>query len=498
MDAQVGKSEMDALNQAIGSGKMDGKEVVGRKIAKDGKSGMIQFGNPNGEKEMWTPKFVVNDRQLRKLYTTEDYVLVYFFSTANDDDMSQSHTSGKPFEEAAQELLEGENEVSLVMLDMAKCRCDDALREIGVTRPHSYRLFVNGKPKEYRGPREPKGIVAFMNQYTGGATVKLDSAEALDAVLDSASAVTNVVGIFGPAYEGSSSRQIFADAARDLREPGRLQFYEVSTYVARNAKRFSGEAFEASESAFAVVRPAKWVSKAEKQYAVTTDFRSVHRFVNEHCWPTIAPLSEQFVTHASQVLKKTHMAVLIVDTRAHAKFMRYVTKQLYKLLDDADVGSAFSLAVAERKPRLDNFIMQRFDRTTIDRTFYQGAKFEDEYVKDFTLVIFDLLDVPPPEDPDHPDYSKEPGPPTTRNWVTNALVGSTADALDVTKLLPYLKAVAGGDVPPLAQGSAAAPAAGLKEMKMGFGGPDEADEPKPKKKKKKAKAAANDGLKDDL
>ena len=375
MDAEVGKGEMDALNQAIGSGKMEGKEVVGRKIAKDGKSGMIQFGNPNAEKEMWTPKFMVDDRELRKLTTTEDYVLVYFFSTADDNDLSQAHSNGQPFEQAAQELLEAENDVSLVMLNMHKCRCDDALREMGITRPHTYRLFVNGKPKEYRGPRETKGIIAFMNQYTGSASVKIDSSEALDALLESNSTATNIVGIFGPAYEGSSSRQIFTDAARDLRDPGRLHFYEVSTYVARGAKRFAKESFDTSESAFAVVKPAKWVGKAEQPYALTTDFRSVHRFVNENCWPMIAPLSEQFVAHAHKALKKTHMAVLLVDTRTNAKFMRYMTKQLHKLLEmDESVSAAYSVAVAERKPRLDHFISQRFDRTTIDRNFYQAEK----------------------------------------------------------------------------------------------------------------------------
>ena len=166
MDADVSKAEGDALGQALNSGKMEGKQVTGRKVSKDGKSGMIQFGDPNGEKELWTPKFVVNTRDLEKLYTTEDYVLVYFFSTEGDGNLQASHSGGKPFEEAAQTLLEGELEVSLVMVDMAKVD-PQPLREVGVTRPHTYRLFVNGKPKEYRGPREAKGIIAYMQHHVG-------------------------------------------------------------------------------------------------------------------------------------------------------------------------------------------------------------------------------------------------------------------------------------------------------------------------------------------
>ena len=105
-----------------------------------------------------------------------------------------------------------------------------------------------------------------------------------------------------------------------------------------------------------------------------------------------------------------------------------------------------------------------------------------------------MNDVPKPDDPHNPDYSKEPGPPTTRNWVTNALVGSKADTLDVAALVPYLKAVASGEVPPLPQGSAAATAAGLKEMKMGFGGDGGMEEVGAKKKKKKKAKVARDEL----
>ena len=501
MDAEVGKAEADALGQALGSGKMEGKQVTGRKIAKDGKSGMIQFGDPNGEKELWTPKFVVNTRDLEKLYTTEDYVLVYFFSTEGDGNLQASHSGGKPFEEAAQALLEGELEVSLVMVDMAKVD-PQPLKEIGVTRPHTYRLFVNGKPKEYRGPREAKGIIAYMQHHVGPASVKIETSAALDELLESNSSVTNVVGVFGPAYEGSSMREKFADAARDLRDTGRLHFYEVSTYTARGAKKFAAESFDTSESAMAVVKPAKWVGKAEVPYALTTDFRSVHKFVKENCWSTVAPLSETFVSYAHKALGKTHMAVLLVDTRAQAKYMRYIVKQMHKMHDmDSTLSRSFSISIAERRPRLDMFIANRFDRTTIGRTFYQAEKFEDEFVHDFTVVVVDLNDVPPPKDPH--DFESPPGPPTTRNWVTNVLARSKADSLDIAKLVPFLKGVVSGEIPPLPQGDAAAPAAGLKEMKMGFGGDgmEEVGAPKKRKRKKGSKLRmpnSPDDVKDEM
>ena len=89
-------------------------------------------------------------------------------------------------------------------------------------------------------------------------------------------------------------------------------------------------------------------------------------------------------------------------------------------------------------------------------------------------------------------------------WSSSALKGSTPDGLEMGRLVPWLSAVARGEEPPLAQGSQAASAAGLKEMSIGFGSdgkqhnmvdgkevnPD--GTPMKKKKKKKAKKAAAD------
>ena len=481
MQADASKGEMDALSQAMGSDKLQGKTLTGRKISKDGKSGMLQFGNPNGEREHWTPKFTVSERELRSKIGLEDFVLAYFFTTESDDHLQESHANGKKFEEAAQELLEGEDETTLVMVDLSK-NDRESLRELGVTKPHQYRIFINGKSKEYRGSTEAKGIVYYMNQRTGPPSTKIETSEALDELLGGNGTATMVVGVFGPAYEGNSARQIYTDAARDLRDAARLHFFEASTYVARGSKRLAKESFDTSESALVVHKPAKWIAKNEAPYALSTDFRSVHRFVREHSWPTVGPLSDEFVAHAKEKLGKDYMAIVLVDTRKQAKFLRYVVKQLHKLLDaDESIASKFSIAVANRRP-LDSFIAARFDRTTIDRQFFQLDKFESEYVADFTLIVADLNDLLPPFDPHGP-----PDRPATRNWATNVLAKSTPDSLDVARWVPFLQGILSGEIAPLAQGDAAAGAAGLKEMKMGFGdnGMEEVGAPKKKKKKKK-------------
>ena len=79
------------------------------------------------------------------------------------------------------------------------------------------------------------------------------------------------------------------------------------------------------------------------------------------------------------------------------------------------------------------------------------------------------------------------------NWVANDAAGMTADTVKLTGLASFLTSALGGELPPIPQGDAAAPAAGLKEMKMGFGPGangemEEVGAEKKPRRKKKAKA----------
>ena len=103
----------------------------------------------NGERFQWAPKFSVSLRNLRKKVESEDLVLAYFFSS-EEEELSGSHENGQRFEVAAKELLEGEHELSLLMVDLkfeAPLDRDNILREYGVFKPHTYKLFINGQPR---------------------------------------------------------------------------------------------------------------------------------------------------------------------------------------------------------------------------------------------------------------------------------------------------------------------------------------------------------------
>ena len=144
MDEPMQKGEADALMQAAGAERLKGMDVVGRKVSPDGKSGMIQFGNPNAEKEQWTPQHVVSGRELLRKIENEDFVLAYFWSSA-EDELGLSHENGKEFEKAAQQLLESEEVVSCLMVDLNKMDMADAAADFGVSKPHEYVLFKGSK-----------------------------------------------------------------------------------------------------------------------------------------------------------------------------------------------------------------------------------------------------------------------------------------------------------------------------------------------------------------
>jgi hypothetical protein len=150
--------------------------------------------------------------------------------------------------------------------------------------------------------------------------------------------------------------------------------------------------------------------------------------------------------------------------------------QYHKLVDalPPSVFEMFTFAVTYRNPqRVDPWLSERFDRTTIKREFFNGDNFAQKYAQDFTLVVSD--------------------PRRRTNWVDSAEGGVSPDRVQLSNYVPFLERIASGKEPPLAQDDAAAAAAGLKEMKMGFGADGQSktevtgEKKKTKKKKRKAK-----------
>ena len=170
LDAEIaGKGELDALTKIAGSDKMKGKTLSKREISKDGKSGMLTFSDPDAQGQEWKPAFQQDERELQKTIQSYDTVLVYFWSSANDNDLIRSHEQGKLFEAAAQQLEEMEHDASLTLasIDLHKAGPLGTM-ELGNPKPHSHKLYINGKPRPYAGPASTEllcGLILaiFMN-----------------------------------------------------------------------------------------------------------------------------------------------------------------------------------------------------------------------------------------------------------------------------------------------------------------------------------------------
>ena len=341
----VHSSEANALGQLAGHEKMKGMKIGKRTIAADGKSGQIMLEPEDGaEKERWTPTFRVTLNELRRRVETEDLVLALFMSSA-EEHIGQSHTNGKAFDEAAHRINELDDyEVSLLLVDLEQEK-DNAdsqqlLREYGAKDPHTYKLFVNGKPTSLppHSRVDADGLVNLITERAGPPSTKIESAEALDALLGNASS-TVVVGIFGPAYQGAASRELYSTAARELRETDRLRFVEVGTRVANLAKIFAADKdhpFDTGVSVYAVVRSLKWLGKSETRYFTSTDFRKIHAFVAENSFTKICRFSESLVTHAKrarpipkgQKPMPRMLATLLFNSVKQPTKLRYIVKQV--------------------------------------------------------------------------------------------------------------------------------------------------------------------------
>jgi len=489
MDAPMPNAEMDALTQAAGAERLKGMDVVGRKVAPDGKSGMLQFGNPNAEREQWTPQHVVSHRELLHKIENENIVLAYFFSSA-EDELGTSHQNGKIVEEAAQQLLEHEEEVPLVMVDFNRMDKEDAAADFGITRPQQFVLFMGSKPMPYTGPTDAKGIVGYMTARSGAAVHKLTTAAALDAVLDdaAAAAVTVVVGAFRAGYEGGTAKTSFYTKATEMRDPSRLRFVETTFKTANAAKRLAERPpFDGYQSAYVVLPPASWLGKSEAAYHLSSDFRKLFSFISSHAWPVVMPMSEAYRKHASRGLKKHLLAVLLYDTKRHASKHRYILKQLHKLIaSDPALADLYAFAVGERFP-LDPYLVDRFERTTIpwieDEKRPGVPKFYSDFANDYPMEQFTLIVA---------------NMTTEENWMDVTSAGAMPEGFDSLRLARMLQNIASFSEKPLPQKEAAATAAGLQEMSLGFGGegtmeqkmsggPRKLNNPNKKKKKRKKK-----------
>ena len=144
---------------------------------------------------------------------------------------------------------------------------------------------------------------------------------------------------------------------------------EMTVSAANGAKVFGTEApFVRMQSTYVVIRPLRWTSKAEGPYAVSHDFKVMHKFVPSNAWPRVTPMDELLVER-SRASKKM-IATLIFDTTAYAPRFRYFLRAFNTLIASEPIARGYTFSIADRAA-LPGYLAHRFEHSTIDRTFGQ-------------------------------------------------------------------------------------------------------------------------------
>lgn len=112
----------------------------------------------------------------------------------------------------------------------------DLAQRYGVSGYPTLKVFRNGQPSDYSGPREADGIVSYMQKQTGPSAKPIDTNEAFDAFIKNAD--ISVIGFF-PSKSGAAYNN-FVATANSLRDS--FRFGLVSDKSVAEHAGYTGEA----------------------------------------------------------------------------------------------------------------------------------------------------------------------------------------------------------------------------------------------------------------
>jgi len=454
-------------SDALGAIAQSGRVPIKSTVTADGKRGMITLAP--SPPTSWSPKYMVSGSDVREMVESEQQALVFCFSS-DEEFLGKGAEDGKEFESAVGELIEGETTFSFGMVDVKRYPLVGEICGVKGGRGFTtttLTLFKAGSPTLYEGPFKSPAIIAWVRHLTAPPTTFLHQPEQLDSLL-STSELPVVVAVFAGGSKAQSktpsgiARGHFLASADQMR--GVFVYVEMSSKTANAAALFQSSApFVPATSTFAVVRPARWVTKAEEPFLASHDFKGMHRFLLEHAWPLVQPFSNGWTARCTR--EKKAQVVLLFEMASQANKLRYVLRQYHKLIHaDANFSQRFSFSMVDPS-KLPAALEARFESSLINGAYV--SSFGDE-AKAFMLLVFNAS--------------------SGQHWVNSALVGTTADSLDAARFTGFLQGILIGEEKPLIQGDAAAEAAGLKKMSFGLDGMSDAsagDSKRVKKRKKK-------------
>ena len=251
--------------------------------------------------------------------------LLVHFRRANDQ---QAEQVDKEFELAASELVKDyDAAIHLGKVNLADHKKAAKLAGIDVNGDDGSRVvcFRRGK-KLPLGPNgyDARSLVNFVRYLTGEVSKKLSGPAAVSEWLKAQDS-TVVLGIFADATR--PSHNVWMKVAETMRPPYR--FAEASVADAQQTKLFSKETLDPTKNVFAVVRPHKWVAKEEAAYHLSSDFKGMKTFVDEHALTRVYP----YFGAAREVWRRENRAVvmLCLDMERMGKMFKYVVNRLHKV-----------------------------------------------------------------------------------------------------------------------------------------------------------------------
>ncbi|XP_020666772.2 protein disulfide-isomerase A4 isoform X1 [Pogona vitticeps] len=286
-DPPIPVAKVDATSASTLSSRFDVSGYPTIKILKKGQPVDYEGSRTEAEivakvkevsKPSWIPPpdatLVLTKDNFDEIVNEADIILVEFYAPW----CGHCKRLAPEYEKAAKELRKHVPPIHLAKVD-AVAETDLAKR-FDVSGYPTLKIFRQGKPFEYNGPREKYGIVDYMIEQSGPPSKQIQTSKQVQEFVKDGDDVI-IIGVFkgdqDPAY------QIYQDAANNLREEYRF-YHTFSNEISSFLKVESGKVV--------VMQPEKYHSKYESKMHVlditaSTDVGKVKDHVIKHTLPLV-------------------------------------------------------------------------------------------------------------------------------------------------------------------------------------------------------------------
>lgn len=247
-----------------------------------------------------------------------DFIVVEFYAPW----CGHCKTLAPEYEKAAGELLKNNPPIILAKVDATEE--NELATKYGVRGYPTIKIFRNGEPTEYEGPREAAGIVSYVRKQAGPSSKPLETEADAAAFLDHAADVV-VLGLFSDV--SSAKYDIFVKTANALREKFVFAESSLPSLIAKYGV----------DDGVVLIQPPHLQSKSEQMTVTTTDLPSsvtLKAWINKNCLPVVGVLNEDTAERYDNAKKHTLTLWANIDFKLDPKGSNYIANRLRKVAKD--------------------------------------------------------------------------------------------------------------------------------------------------------------------